>query len=62
MSQACCLFAVLLNLNLRDLEEPMQLLFLSQPMLPFCAFDKGDLSLDLSHRTIETNDNIKDYS
>lgn len=28
----------------------------------FCAFDKGQLSLDLPHRTIETNDNKKDYS
>lgn len=41
----------------------MQLLFLSQPMLFFFfAYDKGDLSLDLSHRTVETNDNKKDYS
>lgn len=28
----------------------------------FFAYDKGDLSLDLSHRTVETNDNKKDYS
>lgn len=62
MSQGYYLFAVLLNLNVRDLEEAMQLLFLSQPMLSFCAFDKGNLSLDLSPRTIETNHNIKDYS
>ena len=27
-----------------------------------CAFDKGQLSLDLPSRTIETNDNKKDFS